>query len=137
WASGLPESLFERAVIAPAADIVRRVRAADVTVPIIGFPRGAGVLAERYAQETGVDCVALDQSVPLAWARDHVQRHVPVQGNLDNALLRAGGPEMDAAIDAIVEAFKGGGHIFNLGHGITPETPIAHMERLVKRVRHG
>ncbi len=137
WASGLPEPMFERAVIAPTAAIVRRLRAAGVETPIIGFPRGAGVLAERYAKETGVDCVALDQSVPLAWARDHVQAHRPVQGNLDNALLRAGGAEMDSAIDAIIEAFAGGGHIFNLGHGITPDAPIGHMERLVNRVRHG
>lgn len=137
WASGLPEALFERAVVEPTAAIVRAVRAAGVEVPIIGFPRGAGVLMERYAKETGVTAVALDQSVPLAWARDRLQSIVPVQGNLDNALLRAGGAAMDAEIDGIVEAFAAGGHIFNLGHGITPDTPIAHMERLVKRVRHG
>jgi uroporphyrinogen decarboxylase len=137
WASGLPEDMFARAVIEPTAEIVRLVRAAGVTAPIIGFPRGAGALTERYARESGVDAVALDQSQPLQWARDTIQTLKPVQGNLDNALLRAGGPAMDAAIDRIVEAFSGGGHIFNLGHGITPETPIAHMERLVSRVRHG
>lgn len=137
WASGLTEDLFDRAVIAPTADIVRQVRAAGVDVPIIGFPRGAGPSIPRYVRETGVNAVALDQSVPLDWARDNVQPLAPVQGNLDNALLRAGGPAMDAAVDAIVEAFAGGGHVFNLGHGITPETPIENMERLVNRVRHG
>lgn len=138
WASGLPEPLFDRVVIRPAKAIVDGLRARGITQPIIGFPRGAGPLAEKYARETGVDVVAIDQGMPLVWARDHLQNIKPVQGNLDSALLLAGGADMDRSIDEIIETFSGGPHIFNLGHGITPQTPIKHMARLVDRVTgHG
>lgn len=134
WASGLPEPLFERVVIQPAKKIVEGLRARGVTQPVIGFPRGAGTQAVRYVKETGVDVVAVDQGVELGWAREHLQRLKPVQGNLDSPLLTAGGPALDAEIDRIMEAFAGAPHIFNLGHGITPMTPVGNMTRLVNRV---
>lgn len=138
WASGLPEPMFDRLVIAPAKAIVDGLRARGVDAPIIGFARGAGVLTEKYARESGVDVVALDQGMKLDWARDHIQTIKPVQGNLDSALLLAGGETMDEAVDEIIAAFSGGPHIFNLGHGITPLTPIENMSRLVERVTaHG
>ena len=98
---------------------------------IIGFPKGAGDRLERYVAATGVDGVSLDWTVPLGLARKRLQRSVAVQGNLDPAMLLAGGDELDAAIDRILAALAGGRFIFNLGHGILPETPIAHVERLV------
>lgn len=134
WASGLPAPLFDRVVIRPAKKIVEDLRARGVTQPIIGFPRGAGTQAVRYVRETGVDVVAIDQGVELDWAREHLQSLKPVQGNLDSPLLTAGGPALDAEIDRIIGAFSGGPHIFNLGHGITPATPIENMARLVNRV---
>jgi len=138
WASGLPEPLFRRVVIEPTRAITRGLRERGVDRPIIGFPRGAGPLIPLYASEAGVDAVALDQGTPLAWARDHVQALKPVQGNLDPAALIAGGEALDREIDAIIEAFSGGPHVFNLGHGITPDSPIAHMSQLVERVTgHG
>jgi len=103
-------------------------------VKVIGFPRGAGLGLADYARDTGVDGLSLDWTVPLADAHS-LQRRLTVQGNLDPMRLMAGGRVLDAAIDRILEALSSGSFIFNLGHGILPETPIAHVERLVARVR--
>ena len=92
-------------------------------------------MIERYVEETGVDAVGLDWTVPLGYARDRLQPHVAVQGNLDPMVLVAGGDVLDRSVDRIMAAFAAGKFIFNLGHGIVPETPIAHVERLVDRVR--
>ena len=137
WAGVLPEGEFQRWVIEPTARIVRALKARHPTVPIIGFPRGAGVLYEAYARDTGVDAVSLDSVVPLAWAREHVQTHHAVQGNLDPVLLMTGGPAMTTAARAIVAALRGGPFVFNLGHGILPETPPEHVTALVEAVRGG
>jgi len=138
WAAGVPESLFDRAVIRPTRMIIETLRKQSVQTPIIGFPRGAGEsLIARYADQTGADAIAIDQGVNLDWARTELQPKKPVQGNLDSALLAAGGPALDQEIDRIVERLSAGPHIFNLGHGITPQTPIDHMAQLVNRVVRG
>ena len=134
WAEGLPEDQFERLVIKPHRAIVEGLRKRGVTQPVIGFPRGAGALAERYAQEAGVTAVALDTQASADMGR-RIQRHLPIQGALDPLLLRAGGPALDTRIDQLLAQWGGGPYVFNLGHGILPDTPIAHVERLVARVK--
>ncbi len=135
WAGALGEEGFQRWAIQPVAAIVSRVRAAHPQARIIGFPKGAGLFLERYAAETGVDAVGLDWTVPLAFARQRLQPKVAVQGNLDPMTLVAGGAALDAAVDRILAELGGGRFIFNLGHGIVPETPIAHVEQLIARIR--
>jgi uroporphyrinogen decarboxylase len=134
WAGGVPPSLFERAVIAPTKKIVAAVRAAKPDAKIIGFPRAATLTGyEAYAKLTGVDCLSLDSSAHMAWAAKNLP--CAAQGNLDPIVLIAGGAALDQAVDDILGAMAGRPHIFNLGHGILPETPIAHVEQLLKRIR--
>jgi uroporphyrinogen decarboxylase len=135
WAGSLPEDEFARWCIEPTRRIVERLNGSAPNIPIIGFPRGSGPLAERYAKETGVDAISCDTSLPLAWIRDELQPLLPVQGNLDPLLLVAGGPELDARVKSILASLGQGPFIVNLGHGIQPETPIAHVERLIKLVK--
>jgi uroporphyrinogen decarboxylase len=85
--------------------------------------------------ETGVNAVSLETSIDRAYARENIQSRVPVQGNLDPEILRVGGDALDRAVDDVMAAFSGGPFIFNLGHGILPDTPIVHVERMLKRVR--
>ena len=133
WAEGLPEDLFETLVLRPHQQLVRRVRELGVTVPLIGFPRGSAALAERYAAEVDVQAVALDTACPLGIGR-RVQAIKPIQGALDPLLLRAGGPMLDRRVDQLLEAWGRGPWIFNLGHGILPDVPIAHVEQVLKRI---
>jgi uroporphyrinogen decarboxylase len=133
WAEGLPEDLFETLVLQPHQALVKRVRELGVTVPLIGFPRGSAALAERYAAECDVQAVALDTACPLAVGR-RVQAIKPIQGALDPLLLRAGGPLLDRRVDQLLEAWGQGPWIFNLGHGILPDVPIAHVEQVLKRI---
>ncbi|HWU55291.1 MAG TPA: uroporphyrinogen decarboxylase [Rhizomicrobium sp.] len=134
WASGLPDSLFRQVVIEPTKKIVQTVRAARPGARIIGFPRAATLAGyEIYVQATGVDAVSLDTSAPMRWAAENLA--CALQGNLDPIALIAGGAALDRAVDEIVEAMQGRAHIFNLGHGILPETPIPHVEQLLKRLR--
>ena len=133
WAEGLPEDLFERIVIAPHAAIVEKVRAAGVTAPFIGFPRGAGALVESYAARVPLQGVALDTQASAELGR-RVQKTKAIQGALDPLLLRAGGPALDARVDQLVGQWGGGPYIFNLGHGILPDTPIARVEQVLARV---
>jgi len=135
WAGSLSPAQFERWVIAPNAEIVRRLKALHPGTPVIGFPKGAGGKLAAYANETGVDAIGLDETVDPAWADAVLPPHLPVQGNLDPLALVAGGAALDAAIDRILAAFPDRPHIFNLGHGIVPDTPIAHVEHLIRRVR--
>lgn len=135
WAGVLSPEEFEKWCIAPAAKIVKGVRSATPGARIIGFPRGAGSLLLSYVKKTGVDAVGLDWTIDRSFARDELQSRVAVQGNLDPLALLAGGDALDRAIDAVITAFAGGRFIFNLGHGILPETPIAHVERMLRRVR--
>ena len=136
WAEGLPESLFERVVIAPTRAIIEKVRAAGVIVPIIGFPKGAGVFYARYAAETGIDAIALDHGVDPKWAHQALPKGMPVQGQLDPSVLLAGGASLDSEIARIISAWADRPHIFNLGHGISPDVPIAHVEQLISQVRN-
>lgn len=135
WAGSLSPAEFERWVIAPNAEIVRQLKALHPDTPIIGFPKGAGGKMAAYARGVGADAIGLDETVDPAWANDILPGHLPVQGNLDPLALVAGGPALDAAIDRILAAFPERPHIFNLGHGIVPDTPIAHVEHLIRRVR--
>jgi uroporphyrinogen decarboxylase len=136
WAGSLPEDQFDRWCIRPTRQLVERVKAVGPDIPVIGFPRGSGPLAERYARETGVDAVGCDTSLPVEWIRDHLQPLLPVQGNLDPILLLAGGPELDRRVEQICGSLRHGSFIFNLGHGIHPETPIEHVARLVELVKN-
>ena len=133
WAEGLPEDLFERLVLRPHQALVRRVRELGVTVPLIGFPRGSAALAERYATECDVQAVALDTACPLEVGR-RVQAIKPIQGALDPLLLRVGGPLLGRRVDQLMEGWGQGPWVFNLGHGILPDVPIAHVEQVLKRI---
>jgi uroporphyrinogen decarboxylase len=133
WAELLPEDVFERLVTRPHAAIVRRLRELGVAVPVIGFPRGAASLADEYAAGAGVDVVGLDVTASAALGR-RLQQTVAIQGALDPLLLRAGGPALDARIDRLIEQWGGGRYIFNLGHGVLPDTPIENVARAVARV---
>ncbi|MET0377157.1 MAG: uroporphyrinogen decarboxylase [Rhizorhabdus sp.] len=135
WAGSLSPAQFERWVIAPNAAIVAALKARRPDLIVIGFPKGAGGKLPAYARETGVDALGLDETVDPVWADAHLPHGLPVQGNLDPLALIAGGAELDAGVDRIVAAFADRPHVFNLGHGILPDTPIAHVERLVARVR--
>ncbi|MBL0968499.1 MAG: uroporphyrinogen decarboxylase [Brevundimonas sp.] len=133
WAEGLPDDLFETLVLQPHIKLVKRVRELGVTVPLIGFPRGSAALAERYAREVEVQAVALDTACPLEVGQ-RVQKIKTIQGALDPLLLRAGGPLLDRRVDQLLEAWGQGPWVFNLGHGILPDVPIAHVEQVLKRI---
>ncbi|MBX9795515.1 uroporphyrinogen decarboxylase [Sphingomonas sp.] len=135
WAGSLSPQQFEQWVIAPNAEIVRRLRARVPGAVIIGFPKGAGAKLVDYARGTGVDALGLDETLDPAWANAALPPELPVQGNLDPLALVTGGATLDAAIDRVLAAFPERPHVFNLGHGILQDTPIAHVEALVKRVR--
>lgn len=135
WSGSLSPAQFEAWVIAPTAVIVRRLRARVPGVAIIGFPKGAGEKLAAYARETGVDALGIDESVDPRWADAVLPAGLPVQGNLDPLALLAGGEALSRAVDAILEAFAGRPHVFNLGHGILQQTPIAHVEAMVSQVR--
>lgn len=135
WSGSLAPREFERWVIGPTAEIVRRLHERHPNTPVIGFPKGAGGKLPAYARETGVDAIGLDETVDPAWANQVLPEALPVQGNLDPLLLIAGGETLDAAVDAIRAAFPDRPHVFNLGHGIQLDTPIAHVERLLARIR--
>ena len=134
WAGVLDQDQFDRWCVEPVARIVRGVRGAVPGAKIIGFPRNAGALYEGYRERTGVDCVALDWSVPFAQAQA-LQREGPVQGLLDPARLIAGGQALDEGVDAIMGTMSDGPFVFNLGHGITPQTPPNNVARMIERVR--
>ncbi|WP_224704155.1 uroporphyrinogen decarboxylase [Devosia aquimaris] len=137
WALNLDDAAFETQVIAPNRRIVEGVRARIPNAPIIGFPRGAAGNLARYAAGTGVNALGLDYATPLDFAAGHLPAGLAVQGNLDPLRLVAGGAQMDERVDAIIAAFADRPHIFNLGHGIVPETPIEHVARLIDRVKNG
>jgi len=135
WAGVLPPREFQRWSVEPTRRIVEGVRKQVPGAKIIGFPRGAGALLPSYVEATGVDGVSIDWAAEPALIREKVQSRVAVQGNLDPLVLIAGGAALDRAVDDVLASYAGGRLIFNLGHGIQPETPIAHVEQMVKRVR--
>ncbi|MCO5155371.1 MAG: uroporphyrinogen decarboxylase [Aquamicrobium sp.] len=134
WAGVLDEDLFELCCIEPVRRMVKRVRTVFPETPIIGFPRGAGGLYDSYRQKTGVTALGLDWSVPFAQAK-RLQAEGAVQGNLDPLRLQAGGAALEDGVAAILRALADGPFIFNLGHGVTPQTPVAHVEKMVALVR--
>jgi uroporphyrinogen decarboxylase len=135
WAGVLPAGEFERWSLAPIEAIADRVRTCVPHARIIAFPRGAGSRLGLFAKLPSVTAIGLDTSIDPGWAANEIQPHKPVQGNLDPLALVAGGAALDRAIDRIHGAFTGKPYVFNLGHGIVPETPLEHVEHLVKRVR--
>lgn len=132
WAGALPAEGFERWVITPTKRLVSALKERFPQVPVIGFPRGGGLMAEQYAAQTGVDAVGLDTAVPTAFARDRLQPSVTVQGNLDPVLLLVGGAEMRRAVKDRCRTLSQGPYIFNLGHGVLPETPPEHVAELAR-----
>ncbi len=135
WAGVLSPSLFRAHVIAPTARIVQALRARFPAIPIIGFPRLAGPMLAEYALATGVNCVAMDTAVDPAQAARAVPGHVAIQGNLDPMALLAGGAALSGETRSILSAVRGRPAIFNLGHGIVPQTPPEHVAQLVELVR--
>lgn len=135
WAGALSPEQFDRWVIAPSRAIVTGLKARYPDIPVIGFPKGAGGKLGAYAEGTQVDAIALDETVDPVWAADMLPPGLPVQGNLDPLVLIAGGAALDRAVDRILGALGGRPHIFNLGHGILPDTPIEHVVQLLARLR--
>jgi uroporphyrinogen decarboxylase len=135
WAGVLGPEEFDRWCIAPSARIVTELRRQIPGARIIGFPRGAGTSLSRYLDQVNVDAVSLDWMIDRQYAREQIQSRRTVQGNLDPLALLAGGGALDREIDAVLTAFAGKPFIFNLGHGILPETPIAHVEQMLARIR--
>jgi len=135
WSGSLAPDEFERWVIAPNAAITRRFKAQCPDVPVIGFPKGAGEKLAAYARETGVDAVGVDETVDPVWAARELPAGMPVQGNLDPLILLSGGERMADRAKYVLDCFADRPHVFNLGHGIGKETPIAHVEQLLDTVR--
>nr|WP_075214358.1 uroporphyrinogen decarboxylase [Mongoliimonas terrestris] len=137
WAGALDDAGFERYAVEPVARIVAGVRALVPGARIIGFPKGASARLPDYVRRTKVTAVGLDWQTPAAFARDHVQPLVPVQGNMDPLRLVVGGEAVDRGVDQVLAALGGGPLIFNLGHGITPDATPEAVARMVARVRAG
>ena len=135
WSGSLSPAQFERWVIAPTVRIITKLKAARPNAIVIGFPKGAGGKLPAYAREVGADAIGLDETVDPVWANASLPEGLPVQGNLDPLALIAGGADLLTAVDHVIDAFAGRPHVFNLGHGILPDTPIAHVEQLVAHVR--
>jgi len=135
WAGSLAPDEFERWVIAPNSRIVAALKRRFPDLPVIGFPKGVGEKLLAYAGETGVDVIGIDETIDPVWAANMLPDGLPVQGNLDPLLLLAGGDELDRQAKRILDCFAGRPHVFNLGHGIDKETPIANVERLLSVVR--
>ncbi|BBF68365.1 uroporphyrinogen decarboxylase [Sphingomonas bisphenolicum] len=135
WAGSLSPAQFQRWVIEPNKRIVAQLKALHPDIPIIGFPKGAGAKLADYAAQTGVDAVGVDETIDPHWANAALPQGMPVQGNLDPLALIAGGRVVEESVDRIRAAFADRPHIMNLGHGILPDTPIAHVEALISYVR--
>ncbi|SFS05127.1 uroporphyrinogen decarboxylase [Sphingomonas jatrophae] len=135
WAGSLSPAQYADWVIAPTARLTAKLHAARPGVPVIGFPKGSGGKLPAYARETGVDAVGIDETVDPAWAHAKLPADLPVQGNLDPLALIAGGAALESAVQTILSAFSMRPHIFNLGHGILPDTPIAHVEQALALLR--
>jgi uroporphyrinogen decarboxylase len=135
WAGSLSPAQFDRWVIAPTARLVAALKQRHRGIPVIGFPKGAGGKLAAYAAETGVSAIGLDETVDPLWAAKQLPATLPVQGNLDPLALIAGGEALESAVRPILDAFAGRPHIFNLGHGILQDTPIAHVEQLIALVK--
>jgi uroporphyrinogen decarboxylase len=137
WCSAVPQGMFRRLCLDPVRAIGARVKQAHGTVPVIAFPRGAGVRYGDFARAPEIDAVGIDSSVPLDWARAELQPHATVQGSLDPILLLEGGAAMETAAAEILDTLADGRFVFNLGHGVVPQTPPEHVAALVKLVHGG
>jgi uroporphyrinogen decarboxylase len=135
WAGSLAPAQFEQWVIAPTSRLIAALKKRHPRVPVIGFPKGAGGKLKAYARETGVNALGLDETVDPLWAAKELPAKLPLQGNLDPLALLAGGAAQESAVKRILDAFADRPHIFNLGHGILPDTPIAHVEQLIDQVK--
>jgi len=135
WAGVLPPDQFKRWVIDPNKRIIENIRNEYPDIPILGFPRGAGVLYKDFVLETKVNAISIDQTVPVEWAAKELQPLCTVQGNLDNLCLVSGGPYMEEQVTKILNTLSHGPFIFNLGHGIIPQTPPDHVGRVVEMVQ--
>ncbi len=135
WAGVLPPEEFQKWCIEPAAKIVDGVRKIVPDAKIIGFPRGVSDLLPAYAERVKVNAISVDWTANRKQLAAMIDQSIALQGNLDPLALLAGGDALDRAIDAIMNDFSGRPFIFNLGHGILPPTPIAHVERMIARVR--
>ena len=136
WAADLPLSVFEQVIIKPTQKLIANLRQRGVDVPIVGFPKGAGQHLPDYIAKTGISGVGLDTATNPNWVQKTLPQHIPIQGHLDPLALMAGGARLDDAVDEIMTAYKDRPHIFNLGHGVLPTTPIPHVEQVVARVRN-
>jgi uroporphyrinogen decarboxylase len=137
WAEGLSPALFQRLVIAPTRHLITRLRDLGVTVPIIGFPRGAGAQVAAYAGETGITALGVDTQTPADFAIEITPERFPLQGNLDPQTLVVGGETLERAAHDVLIAFQAAPHIFNLGHGITPDATPEKVAELVRIVKGG
>ncbi len=135
WASAVPAERRDKIVIAPVRRIVRTLRDEGIKQPIIGFPKGIGEGIIAYAAEAEIDALAIDHMTDVGWVDSVLSKNMPVQGNLDPLSLLVGGSQMIKSIDYILDSFRDRPHIFNLGHGITPPTPISSVEQMIKRIR--
>jgi uroporphyrinogen decarboxylase len=135
WAGVLAPDQFEAWTIQPIRRITDRLKQDHPDIPIIGFPRGAGVQYRAFAERSGVDAVALDTSVPTEWAAREIQSILPVQGNLDPITLVSGGEALTSAVKRIRSDLEGGPFVFNLGHGVIPSTPPEHVEKMARLLR--
>jgi len=135
WSGALDAEQFAQWSIEPTRKIVELIRAEYPDIPIIGFPRMSGMNILDYAEKTGVTAVALDSQIDPGWAAQNLQNKLPVQGNLDPFCLFAGGDALSAATENILQSLGSGPFIFNLGHGINKDTPIAHVEKLVSMIK--
>ncbi len=136
WAEGLSPDLFERLVIKPTRQIIDLVRDAGITKPIIGFPRGGGLKAVIYAQNTGITAIAAGTDMPMDSFRKLLPKDMPYQGNLDPLALRIGGDVLRQAVQTVLETSTGP-HIFNLGHGVTPDVKIENVHAVINHIRTG
>ncbi len=135
WSGILPDDQFQRWAVEPVREIINLVQTKHPAVPIIAFPKGAGINLQDYATQTGAECIGFDSTVPPEWAAKFLQPQSAVQGNLDPMLLVIGGKPMEDAVLRILKALGRGPFIFNLGHGIVPETPPDHVARLAEMIR--
>ena len=136
WAEGLSPALFDRLVIEPTQKIISLVRAAGVEIPIIGFPRGAGLNIIRYANLTNITALAIGTDTPMDMMRDKLPLDMPYQGNLDPLALRIGGDVLRQSVQKVIDTASGP-HIFNLGHGVTPDVKIKNVHAVINHIRTG
>jgi uroporphyrinogen decarboxylase len=135
WAEGLAPDMFDRLVINPTRDIIQKVREAGIDIPIMGFPRGSGLNAIRYAHETGITAIAAGTQMPIDDFRCAIPEGMPLQGNLDPLALRIGGETLRKSVDAVLRDAQNGPHIFNLGHGVTPDVKIENVQAVINHIR--